>query len=63
MDPTGTFLLAENQGSDTIVVFRIDPESGQLSATGHKLEVPSPVCIKFAKWDVEQLPEEEVQTE
>jgi 6-phosphogluconolactonase (cycloisomerase 2 family) len=29
------------------VVFRIDPDSGKLTATGEKLEVGSPVCVKF----------------
>jgi 6-phosphogluconolactonase len=47
IDPTGSFLLAENQQSDSIVVFRIDPESGRLQPTGQKVEVPSPVCVKF----------------
>ena len=47
VDPTGKYLLAENQDSDTIVVFRIDPDQGRLAATGHTLEVPKPVCIKF----------------
>lgn len=47
IDPTGTYLLAENQGSGTIVVFKIDPATGKLDATGHKVEVPSPVCVRF----------------
>ena len=47
IDPSGTYLLAENQGSDTIVVFRIDPQTGGLKPTGHKLEVPSPVCVRM----------------
>lgn len=47
IDPTGTFLLAENQQSDTIVVFRIDPQTGLLTDTGNKLEVFSPVCVRF----------------
>lgn len=45
--PGGKFLLAENQNSNTIVVFSIDQESGALEPTGHKIEVPSPVCIIF----------------
>ena len=49
VDPTGKFLLAENQGSDSIVVFRIDQQTGALEATGHKAEVPSPVCIRMLK--------------
>lgn len=48
VDPTGQYLLAENQDSGTIVVFRIDPDSGRLTATDHALEVPHPVCIRFA---------------
>jgi 6-phosphogluconolactonase len=47
IDPTGRFLLACNQGSDTIVGFRIDQNTGSLTPTGQKLEVPSPVCVKF----------------
>jgi 6-phosphogluconolactonase len=47
IDPTGQFLLAENQNSDTIVVFRIDGKTGELKPTGHKVDVPSPVCVKF----------------
>jgi 6-phosphogluconolactonase len=47
IDPTGQYLLAENQQSDSIVVFRIDPESGQLSETGKTATVGSPCCIKF----------------
>ncbi|HTI52344.1 MAG TPA: beta-propeller fold lactonase family protein, partial [Planctomycetaceae bacterium] len=47
IDPTGAFLLAENQASDSIVVFRIDPQTGLLSDTGHKLDVGSPVCVRM----------------
>ncbi|MGB8065192.1 MAG: lactonase family protein [Candidatus Sulfotelmatobacter sp.] len=47
IDPTGNFLLAANQKSDNIVVFRIDQETGRLAPTGQKLEVGSPVCVKF----------------
>jgi 6-phosphogluconolactonase len=47
IDPTGAFLLAANQGSDTIVTFRLDPATGRLKPTGHSVEVPSPVCLKF----------------
>jgi 6-phosphogluconolactonase len=47
IDPTGQWILAENQSSDTIVAFKIDPQSGKLDPTGQKLEVPSPVCVRF----------------
>jgi len=47
IDPTGTFLLAANQATENIVVFRIDEDSGALESTGHQLEVPKPVCVRF----------------
>jgi 6-phosphogluconolactonase len=47
IDPTGKFLMAANQESNNIVVFRIDPATGDLTPTGQVLEVPSPVCITF----------------
>lgn len=49
IDPTGKYLLAENEKSDDIVVFRIDESTGRLTPTGQKLDVPSPVCVKFLK--------------
>jgi 6-phosphogluconolactonase len=51
IDPTGTLLFAENEGSNNIVVFRIDQKTGRLTATGQVLDVTSPVCIKFLKVD------------
>jgi 6-phosphogluconolactonase len=47
IDLTGKYLLAANQGSGTIVQFRIDAETGKLTATGNELEIPAPVCVKF----------------
>jgi 6-phosphogluconolactonase len=36
-----------NQGTNNIVVFRIDLNNGKLTPTGQILQVPSPVCLKF----------------
>jgi 6-phosphogluconolactonase len=47
IDPTGKLLFAENQKSDNIVVFQIDGKTGRLTATDKKIEVGSPVCLKF----------------
>jgi 6-phosphogluconolactonase len=47
IDPSGKFLMAANQESDNIVVYRIDPATGDLTPTGQVLGVPSPVCITF----------------
>ena len=49
LDPTGKYLFAANQKSDDIVVFRVDEKTGKLTPTGQKLEVASPVCVKFLK--------------
>lgn len=46
IDPTGTFVLAANQDTDSVVVFRIDRGTGKLAPTGHRAEVPTPVCVK-----------------
>jgi 6-phosphogluconolactonase (cycloisomerase 2 family) len=34
-------------GSGTIVVFKVDPETGALEATGQVAQVPSACCVKF----------------
>lgn len=47
LDPTGTLLYACNQGSDTVVTFRIDQETGELMPTGPVVETGSTVTIVF----------------
>ncbi|MDB6030517.1 MAG: pgl 1 [Verrucomicrobiales bacterium] len=47
IDPTGQWLLAANQDSDNIVVFKIDPKTGKLQSTGKTVEVGMPVCVEF----------------
>ena len=47
IDPSGAFLIAANQESDTVVSYRIDAQSGRLTPTGKSAEVPTPVCVKF----------------
>jgi 6-phosphogluconolactonase len=47
IDPSGGYLFAENQNSNTIVLFKIDPAAGRLEKTDTVLMVPSPVCIRF----------------
>lgn len=49
IDPSGSYLLAANQDSDSIVVFRIDQQSGRLTPTGVRVDVPSPVCVRFVR--------------
>ena len=47
IDPTGSYLLAANQSSDNVVVFRIDSKTGRLTSAGQSVEVGAPVCVKF----------------
>ena len=47
IDPSGAYLIAANQGTNNLVVFRIDPQTGGLTPTGQQVEVGAPVCVKF----------------
>jgi 6-phosphogluconolactonase len=47
IDPTGGYLLAANQLSNNVVVFRIDTSTGRLSKTATEINVETPVCLKF----------------
>ncbi|MGA9451219.1 MAG: beta-propeller fold lactonase family protein, partial [Verrucomicrobiia bacterium] len=47
IDPTGQYLIAANQDTDSIVVFRINAHTGQLTWTGRTIEVGKPVCVAF----------------
>lgn len=48
IDPTGSFLLIANQNSDSVIVFKINKETGSLSPTANRIEIGMPVCLKFA---------------
>lgn len=47
IDPSGKFLLCENQNSDEIVIFKRDLLTGLLTDTGKRIAVGKPVCIKW----------------
>ncbi len=49
LDPAGRFLFAENQDSGSIVTFAVDPATGVLEPTGDRLELPTPVCLRFGR--------------
>ena len=42
------WLLAANQGSGSLVVFRRDPATGLPAAAGAPIAVPEPVCVLLA---------------
>jgi 6-phosphogluconolactonase len=46
-DPTGEWLLAANQSSNDIALFRMDANTGALTASGKKVELSQPVCVVF----------------
>jgi len=49
IDPTGNFLLAANQNSNEIVVFKRNKMTGLLNDTGNRISVGRPVCIQFVR--------------
>lgn len=49
IDPTGSFLLAANQNSNEIVVFKRNKMTGLLNDTGNRISVGRPVCIQFVR--------------
>jgi 6-phosphogluconolactonase len=49
LDPTGSYLFAANQNSDTIVLFRVDKTTGRLTPTEQVLQIPTPTCVLFVK--------------
>lgn len=47
IDPTGNYLLAANQDSENIVIFKRDKETGMLTNTGKQIHIPRPVCLQM----------------
>jgi 6-phosphogluconolactonase len=47
IDPSGGWLLVANQRSNSIVVFSRDQATGRLTRTQQRIELPSPVCLRF----------------
>lgn len=47
LDPTGQWLVAAGSDSNTATVFRIEPDSGELTFTRETQMVPTPICVLF----------------
>jgi 6-phosphogluconolactonase len=47
LDPTGGWLIAGNQDSDTFVIFKVNKGSGKLTAAGSPIALGSPVAFQF----------------
>jgi len=50
LDPSDRWLLAANQGSDTVTVLGRDSASGRLHPTGQTMAVDRPTCLVFPAW-------------
>lgn len=47
-DPSGNFLLVANQDGN-IVIFKRNKQTGLLTDTGKRIDVPNPVCLKWVE--------------
>lgn len=48
-DPSGNYLLAANQNSDDVVVFKVNHQTGLLTDTGNRIDIGNPVCIMWVE--------------
>lgn len=51
LDPTGRWLIAAHQNSATAALFKVDQDSGRLTFTGKKVNVPGSICVRFLALD------------
>ncbi len=49
MDPSGNYLLAANQDSENVVIFKRNKQTGMLHETGEQIKVSMPVCLQLLK--------------
>jgi 6-phosphogluconolactonase len=47
IDPSGTWMICTNQEGNSAVVFRINPQTGQLTQTGEPVPIEAPCCERF----------------
>lgn len=47
LDPTENFLVASNQNSSNLILFKRDRSTGRLTLIQSDVTVPDPVCVKF----------------
>ena len=48
-DPTGDFILACCQKTGRVFSFHVNPQTGQITPTGHSLFIPWCACLTFAR--------------
>ncbi len=47
LDPSGRWLIAANQDTNNMVVFKVDASTGKLTPAGHSAQLGAPVCVTF----------------
>lgn len=47
VDPSGAYVLVANQATHDVIVFKVNQDSGELTPTDQRIEVGTPVCVKF----------------
>ena len=47
IEPTGKYMLVANQSGGNVIVFHINPSTGELTPTKASVQVPNPVCVRF----------------
>lgn len=47
IEPTGKYMLVANQSGGNVIMFRINPSTGELTPTEASVKVASPVCVRF----------------
>ena len=46
-EPSGRFLYVGNQTTNQMMTFAVDPDTGKMTPSGAKMEIPKPACVKF----------------
>ncbi len=47
IDPSGRYMLVANQSGGSVIVFRINQSTGELTPTDSGVQVANPVCVRF----------------
>lgn len=47
IDPSGEFVIVANQKGNSLTVFRMNQETGELTRVGEPTPCPNPVCVRF----------------
>ena len=45
--PDGRYMLVASRDDNAVQIFAVDKETGALTDTGNRIDVPKPVCVKF----------------